>query len=211
MRTLVLNAGWVPVNVIDAFDAVGDVFAGKARCLDTSTFMIHDFESWVDNWDEAIAEARVNEERVVSTSSISMILPEIIVLAEYKGMGAKASRRGKPKFSRTNIYRRDKSKCQYCGVKFKRENLTMDHVVPKSKGGLTEWTNIVLACTPCNRDKDNRTPKQAGMKLISEPREPNRSELATNPLEKLKRKIGAKPLRTWEQFLGKMYWEVELK
>ena len=575
-RTLVLNAGWMPINVVSAFDAVCDVFTGRAKCLDTRTFVTHDFESWVQNWEDAVQEAKQNEMKVISTGSLSLVLPEVVVLVDYKGLGPKASHR-RPKFSRTNIYRRDKNtcftagtlvlmadgrqipiedvckgdriidaygnpqtvvmtgrrwaddvremsrrgsalktgvtpehpylssigefkpigeweivdgrqrgkgdylvfprkvryelpdagyvdvsrylpdgwfryrsgrvywtrrphengfpavlsvtpelaylmglycaegstsnstvnlsfsmderhtlaaeakvilesyglnvsidekpekdtcvvrtgsktlatillsacghgshnkrapwefigkyraeffrglvrgdgyirddkivlsmasfqmirdaqsiswglglfptfqcgerpdgrkywslfyqggnftkiahevldheasrnepvfgngefvfsklkglseidgamvfnmevggtnsyiangvavhNCQYCGHKFKTEDLELEHVVPKSQGGMATWMNIVLACTPCNRKKDNKTPKQAGMRLIREPRIPKASELGSNPLERLRKKVGSKPLKTWEQFIGKMYWEVEL-
>lgn len=210
-RTLVLNSGWVPINVVDALDAVCDVFTGRATFLDTRTFVTHDFESWVENWDDAIAEAHANSMRVISTSSLSLVLPEIVVLLDYKGMGSKTKDSRRPKFSRSNVYRRDKNTCQYCGHKFKTDELELEHVHPKSQGGAATWKNIVLACTPCNRKKDNRTPQQAGMRLIKEPRIPKAGELASNPMEKLRGKIGSKPLRTWEHFIGKMYWEVELK
>lgn len=214
-RTLVLNAGWLPINVVDAFDAVCDVFTGRAKCLDTRTFVTHDFESWVENWSDAIDEAKANSMRVVSTadeeSPISLVLPEIVILAEYKGLGGRKVNHRRPKFSRTNIYRRDKNTCQYCGKKFKTEDLTMDHIQPKSKGGHADWLNIALACIPCNSKKDNKTPAQAGMKLIRQPFIPKAADLICSPAERLKNKIGSKPLRTWEQFIGKMYWEVELK
>jgi len=76
------------------------------------------------------------------------------------------------KFSRVNIYARDKHRCQYCGTKAKLADLTYDHVVPRSAGGKTTWTNIVTACYSCNFAKRNRTPKQAKMALLSKPVQP---------------------------------------
>jgi len=76
------------------------------------------------------------------------------------------------KFSRVNIYARDKYRCQYCGNKAKLSELTYDHVVPRSMGGKTTWTNIVTACYTCNYAKANRTPKQAKMALLSNPVQP---------------------------------------
>ncbi len=76
------------------------------------------------------------------------------------------------KFSRVNIYARDKHRCQYCGNKAKLADLTYDHVVPRSMGGKTTWTNIVSACYSCNYAKANRTPKQAKMTLLSKPVQP---------------------------------------
>jgi len=83
-------------------------------------------------------------------------------------------------FSRKNVFIRDQLKCQYCGERFKPSELTYDHVVPRAKWkkqkhviSPTQWNNIVTACIPCNRIKANRTPKEANMKLIKEPQEPN--------------------------------------
>ena len=86
----------------------------------------------------------------------------------------------------------------------------MEHVVPKDQGGKTTWQNIALACIPCNQRKKNKTPEQAGMRLIREPRQPKPEDLRLNPMERLHRKIGKKAPKTWEQFLGKMFMSVEL-
>jgi len=79
----------------------------------------------------------------------------------------------KVRFSRAAVYARDGNVCQYCGGKFKKSNLTLDHVIPKSFGGKTQWTNIVSCCKSCNTKKANRTPHQAGMRLIQKPKYPN--------------------------------------
>jgi len=76
------------------------------------------------------------------------------------------------KFSRVNIYARDKYRCQYCGTKAPISELTYDHVVPRAQGGRTTWTNIVTACYTCNRNKGNRTPEQASMRLRTAPVQP---------------------------------------
>lgn len=76
------------------------------------------------------------------------------------------------KFSRVNIYARDKYRCQYCGTKAPISELTYDHVVPRAQGGRTTWTNIVTACYTCNRKKGNRTPEQANMRLRTAPVQP---------------------------------------
>jgi 5-methylcytosine-specific restriction endonuclease McrA len=83
-------------------------------------------------------------------------------------------RHAKPvKFSRVNIYARDGYSCQYCGHKLGVDELTYDHVLPRSQGGRTEWTNIVTACHDCNRKKGGRTPRQAGMALRVTPVQPD--------------------------------------
>jgi len=209
-RTLVLNKSWMPVNIISVTDAVEKVCAGRAVFLDVETFQTYDFESWVVNWDDAIRAARIEAEKVIHSTSVGLFKPEVIVCTEYKGIGYKTGKR-RPKFSRTNLYRRDRNQCQYCGKKGKTEDMTMDHVVPKEKGGEATWQNIVLACIPCNQRKKNRTPEQAKMKLLREPRQPKVGKLKLNPMERLQRKIGKNAPKTWEQFLGKMYWNIELQ
>jgi len=75
-------------------------------------------------------------------------------------------------FSRENIFARDNYTCQYCGMEFKSSDLTLDHVFPKSRGGKDDWGNIVACCKHCNQKKSNRTPDEANMPLLSEPKKP---------------------------------------
>lgn len=80
--------------------------------------------------------------------------------------------RPKVKFSRQNVLVRDKWTCQYCGAKKLSSELTFDHVIPRSRGGLTRWENIVMACVDCNAKKAARTPAEAGMRLRNKPNHP---------------------------------------
>jgi 5-methylcytosine-specific restriction endonuclease McrA len=82
------------------------------------------------------------------------------------------SRKRAIKFSRHNVYQRDKGRCQYCSVRTSREKFTYDHVVPRAQGGTTCWENVVVACVPCNQRKAGRTPEQAKMRLLSMPVKP---------------------------------------
>lgn len=95
------------------------------------------------------------------------LFPSIIVLKNYirkKTISMSPTRK--------NIYWRDKYTCQYCAKPYTYKNLTLDHVVPKSRGGGKSWTNLVSACTGCNQKKGNKTPSEAGMELISIPYTP---------------------------------------
>ena len=74
--------------------------------------------------------------------------------------------------TRTNILARDRHRCQYCGSSPPIRELTIDHVLPRSRGGRTTWDNVATACGPCNRRKGNRTPNEAGMPLIGPPVQP---------------------------------------
>jgi len=210
-RVLVLNKNWVPINVIDAFEAIQKVFKGRALCVDTSSYQTFDFENWCLNWDDAIRMAKVAEDqRIVRANGMSLLLPEVIVCTEYRGFGFKVNHKRKPKFSRRNLYLRDRCVCQFCGKKFYTEDLTMDHVVPKSKGGKVCWTNIVLACTTCNNRKSNMTLAEAKMRLIRQPFEPKVDDLKLNPVDRLRMRIGRHVPKGWENFLSKAYWQVEM-
>lgn len=98
----------------------------------------------------------------------SFQLPSVMKLKKY----VNPRRAVKLKFSRENIYLRDNFTCQYCAHRFSYKDLTLDHVVPASKFGRKDWTNVVAACRPCNHRKGNRTPLGAGMPLLNEPRIP---------------------------------------
>ena len=87
----------------------------------------------------------------------------------------------KLKINRNRLFRRDNYTCVYCGNK---KNLTVDHVMPKSRGGQNTWLNLVTCCSHCNRVKDNRTPEEAGMKFLKQPYEPSIfSEVVTPNIE----------------------------
>ena len=108
------------------------------------------------------------------------------------------------KFNRRNIFARDESRCQYCGKKFPTPELSLDHVIPRSRGGRTSWENLVCSCTHCNARKGGRLPEEAGLKLVRKPVKPRRS-----PVIHLKLRSGK--YQSWKQFLDHAYWSVELK
>jgi 5-methylcytosine-specific restriction endonuclease McrA len=107
------------------------------------------------------------EDRTVGSVSFSIKMPAVV-----RFVYAVKIRMGSVKFSRENVFARDKGRCQYCRKKLTRKEATYDHVVPRRFGGPTRWDNIVLACVPCNQRKGGRTPAQAGMKLAVAPVRP---------------------------------------
>lgn len=116
----------------------------------------------------------------------------------------KYDRKNSIKFSRQNLYTRDNQTCQYCLQKVTRDRLTYDHVIPRSLGGKTTWTNIVLACQKCNSKKSNKTPKQAGMREVH-PLQPK--HLSGNITMIFDPKMPA----SWRQFFrDQVYWNGEL-
>ncbi len=136
-------------------------------------------------------------ERMVHSPNLDMNLPSVLALKEYVDVTRA------PAFTRFNLFLRDKWSCQYCGNKFKTHELTFDHVVPRSKGGKTNWENIVAACQCCNTKKGNAMPDDIGMHPIKKPAQPSVYELQdrgrTFPPNFLH--------ESWEDFL---YWDADL-
>jgi 5-methylcytosine-specific restriction endonuclease McrA len=120
------------------------------------------------------AEMLENGLGFIHTVSASFELPSVIRLAHM----VKRPHR-KKKLTRYEIFDRDKYTCQYCGKETK--NLTLDHVIPRYRGGQHTWENVVSACVPCNRRKAGRTPQEAGMKFIHKPAYPSNSLLFSIP------------------------------
>ncbi|MEZ4363078.1 MAG: HNH endonuclease [Kofleriaceae bacterium] len=141
-RTLLLSQGYEPIKVISWQRAITLLSLGKVEV--------------VEEYDSQIR-------------AVSFVIKIPAVVRLLRGF----RRHAKPvKFSRANIYARDRHRCQYCGVKCPLSELTYDHVVPRSKGGLTTWENITTCCYRCNAKKANRTPAEARMKLRTQPVRP---------------------------------------
>jgi 5-methylcytosine-specific restriction endonuclease McrA len=122
-------------------------------------------------------------DEVVRSPSIELPLPAVVRLQR----GAVSGIRRGVRFSRENIFLRDRYTCQYCAVKKKPRELNLDHVIPASKGGRKCWENIVTSCIPCNDSKRNRTPEQAGMRLVrGKPVRPLTLPLSSLELEEAK-------------------------
>jgi len=130
--------------------------------------------------DVELVEAYGDE--VVSSPSLSLPLPAVVRLQR----GAVSGIRRGVRFSRENIFLRDRYTCQYCVTKKKARELNLDHVIPASRGGRKNWENIVASCVPCNDMKRNRTPAEAGMKLRARPIRPLTLPLSSLELEEAK-------------------------
>lgn len=191
-RTLVLNKSWTAISTTSVRNALGLVYRGVARAVCTDTFTPHDFESWTE-----LSQARANGE-YVSTVSLRIRVPEVVVLSTFRGFPRRTVA-----FSRRNLYRRDSFTCQYCGAQPGTELLSIDHVVPRSRGGRSTWENCVLACLDCNKRKASRTLEEAGLRLDRKPFRPPGGPAFEMSLG-LRR-------ASWERFVSERYWNVELQ
>jgi hypothetical protein len=109
---------------------------------------------------------------VITWSSGHMFYPSIVRLKEPFKRNFYNHKNSVYSFNREAVVRRDNETCQYCGIKISRSKITIDHIIPKSQGGQSTFTNCVVACHSCNSKKANKTPEQAGMVLLSRPVRP---------------------------------------
>jgi len=197
---LVLNKHYMAIRVIGAKRAFSLLFRELAEVVsfERGKYSNYDFESWCE-----VSQFKRHFEPDghdwVSTVNFYIAVPKIIRLLFYDRLP-----RNEVKFNRRNLFARDKNRCQYCGKRFPTSELSLDHVIPRSMGGKSNWENVVCACTRCNVKKGGRTPQQAGMTLIQKPVKPKR-----NPLIHVH--LGHQRYHSWKQFLDYAYWSVELK
>jgi len=188
--TLVLNRNWQPVGIATVAKSLVKVWNETARIVDPDDYQQYD---WTD-WAELVPE---DDEPAVRTQSTRLRVPEVIVLNSYDRVPTNAVT-----FSRRNVFKRDRFMCQYCQRQPGSDELTIDHVVPRSQGGATTWENCVLACIDCNARKADRTPDQAHMPLRREPSRPIWKPIyATHGLR----------ISSWKKFISEAYWTIELE
>lgn len=188
--TLVLNRNWQPITISTVARALVKVFSGAARVVDPSDFQQYSWEDW-----SALRPS--DGEQFIQAGRIRLRVPEVVTLTHYDRLPRQVVT-----FSRRNLFKRDRFTCQYCGDQPGSDELTIDHVIPRSQGGVTSWTNCVLACVECNAFKSNRTPDQAGLRLMHKPAQPAWRAFFASPEVRIE---------SWSRFLSEAYWSVELR
>lgn len=206
-HVLVLNKMWMAIRVTDARRAFSLLIRDLAEAIrvDDGSYTGHDFDSWTQ-LSEARSSFGYSEQAIeapqydwVRTVRMAIAVPKVIRLLGYDRLPKQ-----NVKLNRRNIFARDGGTCQFCGVRFPTSELSLDHVMPRSRGGKSTWENLVCCCVRCNARKGGRTPRGAGMKLIRPPEKPRR-----NPVISLR--LGSDKYASWRAFLDNAYWSVELK
>ena len=192
---LVLNRHFQPIHITSVRRALVQIYEGVAKAVDRD-YRTFDFDSWT-----ALSNAvhSIPGEVSISTPRLRLRVPRVILLVGY-GLLPKS----KVRFSRLNIYARDGNRCQYCVGRFPRSELNLDLIIPRSRGGLTNWENVVCSCVPCNLRKGGRTPDEAGMKLAKKPVRPRWTPAFRAP---------SRFYDEWRPFLtaaDMAYWNTEL-
>lgn len=158
---LVLNRCWQPVHTCAVRRSLHLLCTGHAEVVQTDgeeRFKTHDFRSWMDH------SARHPDAAMIRSARTAILVPKVVVLSLYDRLP-----RLEVRFSRRNVFLRDRFTCQYCARVLPEAQLNLDHVMPRDKGGRTTWDNIVTSCFRCNTRKANKLPHEAGMLPRSTP------------------------------------------
>ena len=164
-HALLLNADWQPLHFINENDAIQLLYLNKAE----------------------IVTINVNtNEPSIWPKGHKLVSGKVFPAGATLRLNQKVNKSWQiPKFQKRILFNRDNWKCQYCGKIVNTKSATVEHIIPVSKGGETSWTNCITACVKCNRKKKDRTPLEAGMKLLSEPKMPTVAQYWNNSLKVL--------------------------
>lgn len=189
--TLVLNKLWNPIGHCTVRDAIVLMSREAAKGLCVKTYRAYSWDEWTSDVDNP-----PHANNFVRTANGEIPAPDVIILTRFSKIYFRSVR-----FTTRALYRRDDHTCQYCRKQFAEDDLSVDHVVPRAKGGKTSWDNCVTACLDCNNKKADRDLKDAGLSLPKKPERPT-----WNPI------IHVRPdLRPecWKQFVQPEWWDAK--
>jgi 5-methylcytosine-specific restriction endonuclease McrA len=195
-HVLILNSNMYAIQVASWERALTLLYLDRARVVDEE-YRTYDFRDWID-LSQAMQESPSG---FVHTPYFKMAIPEVIALKFFDRVPQQAV-----PFTRRNIYHHYGYRCCYCAKKLPTTDLNLDHVIPRSRGGATDWTNIVTSCIPCNLRKGDKLPHEAGMDLVIPLSLPKRRQglalMARSPV----------PMRrSWQRFIDSVYWDGALE
>ena len=204
--TLILNKSLDAICVVPFKETLNKVFTSRAKYIDNETFQHLSWKEWFDLFSIPTEEDGLNygNYQWLNVNKFQVRLPRIVVLSKYNRIPYSRVR-----LTRRNILIRDGFRCQYSGKKVTSRTGTIDHIIPKCRGGKTEWTNVVISTFEVNVKKGGRTPKEAGLKLFQEPKEPRWSPFYSYADQSIPKE--------WKNFIRTDqwneigYWDVELE
>lgn len=191
---LVLNRNWMAIHVCSVERAIGLLVQDLAQVV-TADYRTYNFNSW------RALSAHIAEDgnHFVHAPNFRLAVPEVVLLTRFHRVPPRIV-----KFNRRNIYLRDGFTCQYCGRKPPKEELTIDHVVPRARGGRSEWENVVLACQRCNARKGSRLVDEIPMHLHRQPQKPHWLSIVHHSMKGHDRPM-------WQKFVDTAYWTADLE
>ena len=194
--TLILNRNFLATEIALWQRVMSLVYTGAADVVDQD-YNVYSFDSWCD-LSKAMSDS---PNGFVHTTSLRIAIPDVIKLRHFERLPKKLMC-----FTRHNIYEHCGYKCAYCGKRFNKELLNLDHIIPRSRGGESTWLNVTTACKACNTRKANRTPEEAGMPLLVKPSRPQwRGPVGLHMPSPV-------PIReSWQNFIDSAYWNSPLE
>ena len=203
--TLVLNRSWMAIQVCSVKRAINLLYQGHAKVLDDEC-QAYNFDDWSEVSQQMV---EIDSAEFICSPTVKIRIPRVIVLMLYDRLPQR-----QVSFSRKNIFERDNYTCQYCGKQppsksrairwMEKNQMNLDHILPRSRGGKTTWSNIVASCFTCNSKKGNKTLKELGWKLKRRPVTPKWHPNVNIPLKLVTHK-------QWANFLDVAYYNVELE
>jgi len=199
---LVLNRDFDAIDAINVRKAISTVFRENVNIIDNN-YVEYDWEDWagLHCYDLDYQDDNLDNAYIIGGKQ-KLLAPSVVILKEYRKIPPRVV-----KLTRKNLFIRDRGRCQYTGKKLSSRNFTIDHVIPRDKGGKSTFSNLVICDLQTNVAKGNKTPKEAGLKLLKTPTHPK-----WNPIYACS--IVKKP-EVWKNFLKKdlwnMYWDIELE
>ncbi len=207
-NVLVLNRSFMAIHVVNVRRAFGMLYRELAEVVDLEEgqYGNYDFETWLmmsemrcEEFQAGTARSRYEHTDWIHSVNFTVQVPRVIRLHRFD-----RTPRHTLRFNRRNLFARDRNSCQYCGDAKPISQLSVDHIVPRSRGGDTSWENTVCCCLSCNTLKGSQTPQEARMRLLSVPKKPR-----FNPL--LVQKLDNPKYACWRSFLRAAGYSVESK
>lgn len=192
---LVLNKSWMPIRVQNLRRAISKVTNNRAKFVDPETFLLYSWEEWLKSFAIPNKDTENLDYEIIRSKNFSFKKPFVAVCTKYNKIPNTHL-----KLTKRNLLIRDHFKCMYSGEKLSYKTATVDHVVPKSKGGKTTWDNLVICSFEVNIKKANRTPEEAGLKLLKIPKKPQWS-----PVYEMIHKSRSK---YWGKFIKDEQWKI---
>lgn len=192
-KVLVLNRQRHAIRIVTLRRAI--ILASSDYANGNPKAIIIDDETYQEfTWDEWAELPPLEDQEGIKCYNRTIRVPKVIVLTRYDKLPLK-----KTQYSKRAVYKRDDNQCQYCGSKPGIDHIDIDHVNPKSRGGISSWDNCVVSCIKCNKKKRNRTPSEAGMKLLKKPEKPKVNFFLSDIVE-----------TSWNQFIQQGSIPVEI-
>ena len=171
---LILDKTYAPVKVGKTKDAICALFSGKAQVIDQD-YNLYDFYEWCEFTKQNKSNENILKRysKTINSPKFSLFVPHTIYVPIVCKNPILRGRKKHFKYTRKGVFKRDNLKCQYCGKPGTKNSMTLDHVIPRSRGGGNSYENVVTCCMPCNAKKGNFLVSELGWKLLSNPKQPS--------------------------------------